>query len=71
MSDRVCSERTERLSPVGTQPAHLAARLGAVRAFARYASAADPRHEVPPEVCSPPSLAAQSLTSTVTTRSPT
>ena len=35
--------------PRDAQPAHLAARLGAVRAFARYASAADPRHEVPPE----------------------
>ena len=34
--------------PRDAQPAHLAARLGAVRAFARYASAADPRHEVPP-----------------------
>ena len=35
--------------PRDAQPAHLAARLGAVRTFARYASAADPRHEVPPE----------------------
>lgn len=34
--------------PHDAQPAHLAARLGVVRAFARYASAADPRHEVPP-----------------------
>ena len=35
--------------PCDAQPAHLAARLGAVRAFARYASAVDPRHEVPPD----------------------
>ncbi|MDE0337562.1 MAG: tyrosine-type recombinase/integrase [Caldilineaceae bacterium] len=35
--------------PQGVQPAHWAKRLAAVRAFARYASAADPRHEVPPE----------------------
>lgn len=35
--------------PRDTQPAYLAERLGAVRAFARYASAADPRHEVPPQ----------------------
>lgn len=35
--------------PRDTQPAYLATRLGAVRAFARYASAADPHHEVPPE----------------------
>ena len=35
-------------APRDTQPAYLADRLGAVRAFARYASAADPRHEVPP-----------------------
>ena len=34
--------------PRDAQPAHLAARLGTVRAFARYANAADPRHEVPP-----------------------
>ena len=35
--------------PRDTQPAHLADRLRAVRGFARYASAADPRHEVPPQ----------------------
>ncbi len=35
--------------PSQTQPAWQAQRLGVVRAFARYASAADPRHEVPPE----------------------
>ncbi len=34
--------------PRDAQPAHLAARLGAVRAFARYANATDARHEVPP-----------------------
>ena len=35
--------------PSQAQPAWQAQRLGVVRAFARYASAADPRHEVPPE----------------------
>ncbi len=35
--------------PSQTQPAWQAKRLGVVRAFARYASAVDPRHEVPPE----------------------
>ena len=35
--------------PSRAQPAWHARRLGVVRAFARYASAADPRHEVPPE----------------------
>ena len=34
--------------PCRTQPAYQARRLGVVRAFARYAHAADPRHEVPP-----------------------
>ena len=36
--------------PSQAQPAWHARRLGTVRAFARYASAEDPRHEVPPEV---------------------
>ena len=35
--------------PRPAQPAHYARRLSAVRGFARYASAADPRHEVPPK----------------------
>ncbi len=35
--------------PRQAQPAHWAARLGIVRAFARYANAEDPRHEVPPD----------------------
>ena len=35
--------------PRQVQPAHWTRRLGIVRAFARYACAADPRHEVPPE----------------------
>ena len=35
--------------PSRAQPAWHARRLGTVRAFARYASAEDPRHEVPPE----------------------
>lgn len=35
--------------PQDVQPAHWAKRLAAVRAFARYASTVDPRHEVPPE----------------------
>ena len=34
--------------PRDIQPACQANRLGAVRSFARYASAMDPRHEVPP-----------------------
>lgn len=35
-------------APRNAQPAHWARRLSVVRAFARYASVADPRHEVPP-----------------------
>ncbi len=35
--------------PGQAQPAWQARRLGVVRAFARFASATDPRHEVPPE----------------------
>ena len=35
--------------PSPAQPAHHARRLVAVRTFARYASAADPRHEIPPK----------------------
>ena len=35
--------------PAGAGAARRARRLAAVRAFARCASAADPRHEVPPE----------------------
>ena len=35
-------------APCRTQPAYQARRLGVVRAFARYAHAADPRHEAPP-----------------------
>ena len=34
--------------PRGVQPAQWANRLGIVRRFARFAHAADPRHEVPP-----------------------
>ena len=34
--------------PRGAQPAQWATRLGIVRRFARFAHAADPRHEVPP-----------------------
>ena len=34
--------------PSWTQPSYQARRLRIVRAFARYAHAADPRHEVPP-----------------------
>lgn len=33
------------VDPAGTNPAH---RLGAVRGFARYLAARDPRHEIPP-----------------------
>ena len=35
--------------PSRAQPAQWAKRLGLVRAFARYANAVDPRHQVPPE----------------------
>ena len=35
--------------PSQAQPIWHAERLGVVRAFARYASAADPRHEIPPK----------------------
>ena len=35
-------------APQGAQPAYRASRLATVRAFARYASASDPRHEIPP-----------------------
>jgi integrase/recombinase XerD len=34
--------------PIGVQPAHWARRLGVVRRFAQFLSAADPRTEVPP-----------------------
>lgn len=50
-SDIIATERALQwaTTPRDVQPLCWAARLGAVRRFAVYANAADPRHEIPPQ----------------------